>query len=100
MDADTGQIVAAALTSKEVDDALEVGPLLDKVSGPLASVTADGAYDQDGVYADVAERYADAAVIVPPRRTAVLERQSGDSANAARPSPPVPALTYRRTSDD
>jgi Transposase DDE domain len=71
VDADTGQIVAAALTSKEVDDAVEVGPLLDKVSGPLASVTADGAYDQDGVYADVAERHPDAAVIVPPRRTAV-----------------------------
>jgi transposase len=72
VDADTGQIVAAALTSKEVDDAVQVGPLLDKVTGPLASVTADGAYDQDGVYADVAERHPDAAVIVPPRRTAVL----------------------------
>jgi transposase len=46
--------------------------LLDKVTGPLASVIADGAYDQDGVYADVAERHPDAAVIVPPRRTAVL----------------------------
>jgi hypothetical protein len=30
VDADTGQIVAAALTSKEVDDAVQVGPLLDK----------------------------------------------------------------------
>ncbi len=72
VDADTGQIVAAALTNKEVDDAVEVSPLLDKVTGRLASVTADGAYDQDGVYADVAERHPDAAVIVPPRRTAVL----------------------------
>jgi hypothetical protein len=34
-------------------DSVEVGPLLEKVSGPLASVTADGAYDQDGVYAEV-----------------------------------------------
>src|SRR5580693_3537184 len=71
VDADTGQIVAAALTSKEVDDAVQVGPLLDQVAGSLGSVTADGAYDQDGVYADVAERHPDAAVIVPPRRTAV-----------------------------
>jgi transposase len=71
VDADTGRIVAAALTSKEVDDAVQVSPLLDKVTGPLASVTTDGAYDQDGVYADVAERHPDAAVIVPPRRTAV-----------------------------
>jgi hypothetical protein len=30
------------------------------------------AHEQDGVYADVAERHPDAAVIVPPRRTAVL----------------------------
>ncbi len=64
--------MAAALTSKEVDDAAQVGPLLDQVTGPLASVTADGAYDQDGVYADVAERHPDAAVIVPPHCTAVL----------------------------
>ncbi len=54
-------------------DSVEVGPLLDKVSGPLASVTADGAYDPDGVYAEVAERHPDAAVMVPPpRRTATL----------------------------
>ena len=31
LDADTGQIVAAALTAKEVDDGAEVGPLLDQV---------------------------------------------------------------------
>jgi hypothetical protein len=72
VDAGTGQIVASALTSKEMDDAAQVGPWLDQVTGLLTSVTADGAYDQDGVYADVAERHPDAAVIVPPRRTAVL----------------------------
>jgi transposase len=72
VDADTGQILAAALTSKEVDDAVEVGPLLDQVPGAVSSVTADGAYDQDGVYADVTDRHPDAAVIVPPRCTAVL----------------------------
>ncbi len=53
VDAGTGQIVAAALTRKAVDDAVQVGPLLDQVTGPLGSVTADGAYDQDGVYAEV-----------------------------------------------
>jgi hypothetical protein len=76
VDAGTGQIVAAALTNKEVDDASQISPLLDQVTGPLASVTADGAYDQDGAYADVAARYPDAAVIVPPRRTAVLSDQA------------------------
>jgi len=71
MDADTGQIVAAALTMKEVDDGAEVGPLLDQVPEPVTSFTADGAYDQEGVSAAVAERHPEAAIIVPPRSTAV-----------------------------
>ncbi len=72
VDAGTGQIVASALTIKEVDDAAQVGPWLDQVTGSLSSFIADGAYDQDSVYADVADRHPDAAVIVPPRITAVL----------------------------
>jgi len=71
LDADTGQIVAATLTNKERDDGAEVGPLLDQVAGPVASFTADGAYDQEGVVATVAERHPEAAIIVPPRSTAV-----------------------------
>jgi hypothetical protein len=70
-DADTGQIVAATLTPHDVDDGSQVGPLLDQVGGPIASFTGDGAYDQDSVYASVAERYPEAAIIVPPRSTAV-----------------------------
>jgi len=71
MDAGTGQIVAATLTKKEVDDASRVGPLLDQVAGEVASFTADGAYDQDSVSAAVAQRHPNAAIIVPPRSTAV-----------------------------
>ena len=71
VDADTGRIVAATLTDRDEDDAAQVGPLLDQVAAPVASVTADGAFDQDRVYADVAERHPDADVIVPPRSTAV-----------------------------
>ena len=71
VDARTGRIVAAALTDREVDDASQIGPLLDRVDGPVASVTADGAYDQGSVYADVAGRHPGADVIVPPRATAV-----------------------------
>ena len=71
MNAGTGQIVAAALTSKEVDDAVQIGPLLDQVTGSLGSVTADGAYDQDGFYADIADGHPEAAMIVPPRTSAV-----------------------------
>jgi hypothetical protein len=71
VDADTGQIAAAVLTTSDVDDASQVGPLLDQVDGPVASFTADGAYDQDGVYSQVAARYPKASVIVPPRSSAV-----------------------------
>ena len=71
LDAETGQIVASALTDRDVDDASQVGPLLDQVAGAVASLTADGAYDQESVYADVAQRHPDAAVVVPPRSTAV-----------------------------
>jgi len=35
------------------------------------SFTADGGYDQDRVYAGVAKRYPEAAVVVPPRTTAM-----------------------------
>jgi hypothetical protein len=36
-----------------------------------ASLTADGAYDQGSTYDSVAQRHPDAAVVVPPRATAV-----------------------------
>jgi hypothetical protein len=71
MNAETGEIVAADLTTKEVDDALQVGSLLGQVAGHVASFTGDGAYDQDGVYRAVVDHQPEAAVIVPPRATAV-----------------------------
>ena len=71
VDADTGRIVAAALTTNDVDDGSQVGPLLDQIDDPIASLTGDGAYDQGGVYGEVAARHPDAAVIVPPRSSGV-----------------------------
>src|SRR3954451_983943 len=65
VDAKTDRIVALTLTSKEVDDAPELGPLLDQIDEPLAAVVADGAYDQDRVYDAVAGHSAEAAVVVP-----------------------------------
>jgi Transposase DDE domain len=55
VDAGTGQIMASTLTTKEVDDGAQVGPLLAQLTDPLASFIGDGAYDQDVVYAAVAE---------------------------------------------
>ena len=71
MNADSGQIVATALTTNDVDDGSQVGILLDQVAGPVASFTGDGAYDQSLVYSSVAERHPDATIITPPCSTGV-----------------------------
>ena len=68
-----GRIVASELTTNDIDDGSQVGPLLDQVTGPVASVTGDGAYDQDGVSRSVAQRHPDARVC-PPRSGAVLSK--------------------------
>jgi hypothetical protein len=53
---DTGQIVASALTTKDVDDGA-LGALLDQVSPAMGHTTR--------------ERHPDAALVVAPRVTAV-----------------------------
>jgi Transposase DDE domain len=70
-DADTGRIVASVLTDRDADDGSQVGTLLERIDGPVASFTGDGAYDRDEVYAEVAVRHPAAAVVVPPRANAV-----------------------------
>lgn len=70
-DADTGEIAATELTEHDADDGGQVEALLDSYGGPIASFTADGAYDRDDVYAAVAARSRRAAVVIPPRSSAV-----------------------------
>jgi hypothetical protein len=70
-DVDTGRIVASVLTNHDADDGSQVGPLLDRIGTPIASFTADGAFDRDDVYAAVAQRHPAADVIIPPRSSAV-----------------------------
>ncbi len=79
VDPSTGEILASELTSNEEGDASQVGPLLGQISGPLASVTADGAYDGEPVYRAVSERQPDppVAVVIPPRSTAVPSTTAG-----------------------
>lgn len=72
LDAVTGRIVASILTDRDIDDALQVGSLLDKVADPVDRFLGDGAYDRISVYATLHERHPDAAVVVPPRTDAVL----------------------------
>jgi hypothetical protein len=86
---DTGELLASELTTTQDGDASQVGPLLNQISGPIASVTADGAYDSDPVYRTIAERDPAAAGIIPPRSTAV----PSDTAETA----PTPRDRHLRT---
>ena len=60
VDADTGRIHAADLTTSDVDDGSQVKPLLDQITAPLASFIGDGAYDQAGIYGTISKRDPDA----------------------------------------
>ncbi len=79
VDPNSGETLASELTSNEDGDASQVGPLLDQIPGPVASVTADGAYDGEPVYRAVAARQPDppVAVIIPPRSTTVPSPDAG-----------------------
>jgi hypothetical protein len=71
VDAKTRQILASELTTSDGEDGSQVEPLLDRITGPLASFIGDGAYDHAAIYSTVAKRDPDADVIIPPRSTAV-----------------------------
>jgi hypothetical protein len=67
----SNEILASELTRTDNSDALLVGPLLDQIDRAIASMTADGAYDGEPIYHSVAAHTLDAAVVIPPRSTAV-----------------------------
>lgn len=71
VDADTHEIVAVELTADDVGDVSTIPDLLDQIEGVVSSMTGDGADDGQSVYDAVAERHPRAAVIIPPRSTAV-----------------------------
>src|SRR5208283_1004543 len=76
VDADTHEIVAVELTPDDVGDISALPDLLDRIDAKVASMTADGAYDGEAVYDAVAERHPEAAVIIPPRATAVSNKSA------------------------
>ena len=71
IDADRHEIRAVEMTDHGTDDGGQVGPLLERMDGPVASFTADGAYDRDDVHAEIMARHPDAETIVSPRSCAV-----------------------------
>jgi hypothetical protein len=79
VDADTGMIMASALTGNDVGDPSQVAPLLDQIEATIASVTADGAYHGMPTYDVVAGHGEEVRVIIRPHVTAVLNAEAGHS---------------------
>ena len=74
VDAGTGEIVAADLTGRRTPDCARVPALMEQLEDPVASVSADGAYDTAGVY-EAAQVMGDGQavrVLIPPGRNARL----------------------------
>ena len=67
----SGHIIAHALTEATGDDALTGIALIEGITGTVASLTADAAYDTIAVYTVAAARGA--RVVVPPAKTATAE---------------------------
>src|SRR5271166_3619298 len=76
INADRHEVVVAELTPDDVGDVSTVSDLLEQIGGKVSSLTADGAYDGEIVYRAVAERHPGAAVIIPPRATAVANEEA------------------------
>lgn len=67
VDADTGEIIAEVLSDQNSSDISQFTALLDQIDQPIASVTADGAYDSDETYRSARQHSPGVSVIVPPR---------------------------------
>jgi transposase len=72
VDEATGQIVAALSTGTEWGDSSAVPELLNQIGEEIKQVSADGAYDTEAVYKQIAKRGARATI--PPCAGAVSKR--------------------------
>ena len=70
IDRETQKIIASELTTQDVGDVTALPELLNKVHQKIATVTADGAYDIEQVYKNIAS--IDAVAIIPPKENAAL----------------------------
>jgi hypothetical protein len=73
-DAGTGEILVSDLTSRRTHDCTRVPVLLGQIDNRVASVSADGAYDTEGVYeaARAQGQGRHVRVLISPRRDAQL----------------------------
>lgn len=70
VDEETGEILAAVVTTNDITDAEVLSDILDGITGEIEQVSADGAYDQRKCYNAVRGRKAKAAI--PPRKGAKI----------------------------
>ena len=76
----TGEIAAHVLTEGHADDTAQVPALLGQTEGVIASVTADGAYDGEPIFAAAAarQRHPTMEVVVRPRASTVPSSDNND----------------------
>jgi Transposase DDE domain len=67
---ETGEIVAAVVTTNDVHDAQVLGDLLEQIEGDIEQVTTDGAYDHRHCYEEISQHQAKA--VIPPRKDSVI----------------------------
>jgi hypothetical protein len=77
IDAATGEIVAAAVTTNDFSDGQLLPELLDQIDADIVQVSGDGAYDTGVCYAAISARQAQAAI--PPRRGARIWRHGNSN---------------------
>jgi len=72
VDRDSGEILAAELSSRKTHDSTRVPKLLKQIDHRVASACADGAYDTDAVYRMLSApaRGGRVCVLIPPKRNA------------------------------
>jgi hypothetical protein len=77
VDAGTGEIVASDLTGRRAADCARVPALIEQIDEPVASLSADGAYDAAAVYeaAQVKGEGHAVRVLIPPGRDAQLHQR-------------------------
>lgn len=73
LDQDTGEIVAALLTTQDVGDETALPRLLEAVESDVERVLADGAYDGTAVFKSLTAAFGQSVeIIIPPPKSAVL----------------------------
>lgn len=78
VDEETGEILAAVVSTNDVSDGEVLPDILDGIGGDLEQVSADGAYDQRKCYEAIRARQANA--VIPPRKGARIWRHGNSKA--------------------